>query len=88
MKKDAVVGEAEAKRDSTIAEAKANEQKMQVQTFFFNIKYQIRQNFQNLSITKDAGKQILFFFNIKFDIDFRQNFQMTRRSLAPRGTLS
>ena len=29
MKKDAVVGEAEAKRDSTIAEAKANEQKMQ-----------------------------------------------------------
>ena len=30
VKKDAVVGEAEAKRDSTIAEAKANEQKMQV----------------------------------------------------------
>merc|ERR1711936_1103162 len=29
VKKDAVVGEAEAKRDSTIAEAKANEQKMQ-----------------------------------------------------------
>ena len=30
VKKDAVIGEAEAKRDSTIAEAKANEQRMQV----------------------------------------------------------
>jgi len=29
VKKDAIIGEAEAKRDSTIAEAKANEQKMQ-----------------------------------------------------------
>ena len=38
MKKDAVVGEAEAKRDSTIAEAKANEQKMQANESFFFLK--------------------------------------------------
>ena len=44
MKKDAVVGEAEAKRDSTIAEAKANEQKMQVQTFFLYTKFDINLN--------------------------------------------
>ena len=65
MKKDAVVGEAEAKRDSTIAEAKANEQKMQAskEILFFNI----------IFLTSICD------INLQHHIlhQFRQNFQMT-----------
>ena len=59
MKKDAVVGEAEAKRDSTIAEAKANEQKMQVKTF--NIKLDI-------NLDKTFKKQKMQVKTVSFNI--------------------